>query len=67
VIVNDLDRIGIAITPFETHSILVVHLNAVLPCATPFESLKVISGWNSEVLKSYRSVQQRELSKGAPL
>src|SRR5262249_1785526 len=44
-IVDDLDIVGVAVTPAEADAPLVVDSDAVLPFAIPGEPLQPITGW----------------------
>jgi hypothetical protein len=61
VIVDDLYIVGIAISPSEANSPLVVNANAVLAHPLASKSLEPIAGWHSQVLGSRRCIQHSEL------
>jgi hypothetical protein len=50
-VVDDLDIVGVAITPAEADAPLVVNSDAVLPFALPGELLQPITGWCPQVLE----------------
>jgi hypothetical protein len=65
-IINNFDVFCKSIRPVKAHSPLVIDANAVLTGTTAFERLKVIAGWNSQVLKAVSDFELPEFSPGNP-
>jgi len=57
VVVHDLDFEGVATTPLEADSVLVVDPNAMLSPTISLERFEAIRGRDSQVLKSLGSIQ----------
>ncbi len=62
-VIDDLDLIGVVITPFEANSPLVVHPDAVLTCPAADQLLKAVARWNLKILKRFCRVQHDQFSK----
>lgn len=66
-VVHDLDIVGVASVPAETHPPLIVDADAVLSSAVAEESLEAVAGGHPQVLEVMRSVQQHQLPQRGPL
>jgi len=63
-IINNFDIFCESIRPTKANSPLVINANAVLTGTTAFERLKVIAGWNSQVIKAISDFELPEFSPG---
>ena len=61
-VINDLNRLGITISPHETDAPLIIDPDTVLSLPRAFQRLKPVGWWNPEVLKKMRIVQHSEFS-----
>jgi hypothetical protein len=61
-IVDDLDIMGVAVTPSEANAPLVVDSDAVLPFAIPGEPLQPITGWRPQVFEIASIVNLHQLT-----
>src|SRR5208282_1433306 len=57
VVVDDLDPKGISVPPHETHAVLVVDTNAVLPGAIPAKRFELITRRHLQIVERDRGVQ----------
>jgi hypothetical protein len=57
---------SVTIPPNETHPILVIDPDRVLPGAVPSECFQPIAGRRLQVMKSLRRVDQKQLAAGDP-
>lgn len=62
VIVGDFHLAGIKSIPPETHPILVVYPDAVLPGPVAFERLEAVARWQAQFVKTGGSFELGELS-----
>ena len=63
-IVNDFDVFCESIQPMKADPPLIIDANAVLTGTTAFERLKVIAGWNPQILKTMSDFELPEFSTG---
>ena len=61
-VIDNLNRIGVAITPYETDTPLIIDPDTMLSLSRTFQCLKSIGWWYSEVFKEPRIVQHSEFS-----
>ena len=66
-VVRDLDVFGAASRPAEAHAKLVVHSNAVLPCAITLERFEPIAGRHPQVSQPVSDLQLPKLAPGDQL
>jgi hypothetical protein len=57
VVIDNLNRIGVAITPHETDTPLIIDPDTMLSLSRTLQCLKSIGWWHSEVFKEPRIVQ----------
>src|SRR5437764_10611295 len=67
VVVDDLYVMGVAFSPREADSPLVINSNAPLPCPVPLQLLESVRRWNFEIFKGYRRIEHTQLPKAGPL
>ena len=63
-IINDFDVFCESIQPMKADPPLIIGANAVLTGKTAFEHLKVIAGWNPQILKTISDFVLPECSTG---
>jgi hypothetical protein len=63
-IINNLDIFRYSIPPAEADSPLIINENAVLTGTVAFECLKVIPGWNPQILQAISDFELPEFSPG---
>jgi hypothetical protein len=63
-IINYFDVFCESIRPTKADSPLIVDANTVLTGTITLESLKVIAGWNSQILKAISDFELSEFSPG---
>jgi hypothetical protein len=61
-VIRNFNLEGIAVTPFEADSVLVVDPGAVLPCAITLERFQSIAGKNRQIREQKSSMNLCELS-----
>lgn len=66
-IVDDLDVIGIIVSPHETHTPLIVNANAMLSFSIMGQRFKSVSTWYSKGIENRGGVQLFELACGRSL
>ncbi len=64
VIIYDFDVFRESIGPMKADAPLIIDANAVLTGTTAFERLKVIAGWNPQILKTIGDFELPEFSSG---
>jgi hypothetical protein len=62
VVIDDLNRIGITVSPHETYAPLIIDPDTMLSLPRAFQRLKPVGWWNPEVLQKMRIVQHSEFS-----
>jgi hypothetical protein len=62
-VIGDLNRIGIPVTPGETNSELIIDPNAVLTLSVPKERLKVVARRYPEVFQVSRVIHHHQFSQ----
>jgi hypothetical protein len=67
VIIHNLNLKGITIPPDETHTILIVNSNTVLPDTVSMQSFELIAWWNLQVVERPRCIQDSEFLEGSEL
>ena len=63
-IINDFDVFCESIRPMKADPPLIINANTVLTVTTALERLKVIAGWNSQILKAISDFELSEFSSG---
>jgi hypothetical protein len=63
VIVRNLNIIGVALSPSEADTPLIIDPNAHLPCAVSFKSFESVAGWVAQVLNRSSSIKLAQLAK----
>jgi len=63
VIVDDFDRISLAVMPCETDPPLLIDPNAVLALSIPLQSFQSVSWRDSQVFQRVRTINEKELSQ----
>ena len=66
-VIDDLNLVGIPITPDETNSPLVIDADAVLPSPVAVQGFQPVSRWHAQVLQRPSTVQVFELAPGCVL
>ncbi len=66
-VIHDLYLKSISIPPHETHTILIVYPNAVLPRPVSAKRLQMISRWYFQVIERHRGIQDSEFLEGPSL
>jgi hypothetical protein len=62
-VIGDFNSLGITIMPLKVDSPLFIDANAMLSFPIAFKLFQAISWRNPEILNSFRSIQDKELSK----
>jgi len=63
-IINDFDIFCESIRPTKADAPLIIDANTVLTGTIAFERLKMIAGWNSQILKAICDFELPEFSPG---
>jgi hypothetical protein len=66
-IVNNLNKICVPVSPFETDSPLVANANAMLTFSVGAEVLQFVSRWRLQVTETGGSINHSQLSLSHPL
>jgi len=64
VIVDNLDFVGIPISPLETDAPLIIDTNAMLAQPIPYQFLQAIGWWASQVLQRSCVVEHTQFAQG---
>jgi hypothetical protein len=64
VVVDNLNRVGLAIAPLETDTELIVDANRILSCTIALESFESIAGRQSQRINSCRGIELVQLASG---
>ena len=62
-VIDNFNVKSIALLPTKTYSPLIVYSDTVLTFPVAPELLQLVSRWHSQVIESFGSIQQEELSK----
>jgi hypothetical protein len=60
--VDNLNAVGVAVSPAEAEAPLIVDPDAVLPLAIPCEPFQPVAGWHPQILKRFRRIEDTKLS-----
>jgi hypothetical protein len=60
-VIDDLDLVGIAVAPPETHAVLVVYAYAELPFSVSTQLLEAVAAWRTQIPQVGRGIEYQEL------
>src|ERR1043165_9070758 len=67
VVVDDLDFVGMALSPDETDAPLIVDADRVLAAAASSQCFEAVGGRNPKIGQALRSIEQTQLAQGSDL